>query len=337
MVSRPGEEPEKCLTKFVYVLPQTVLHLELTIVKETFIPGPYRNFAPSYLGITNPINEIQEEWDISSVKFKYLTEPDSANYFSVCILNGNPDFSNYLALSSQGLILDPTKWVINYKSELIKYPSVIQPPYFTDLSVSDYFKEITDTLYKTIITDTSFIRIPIPRRQRDAKTLEQKAEDAASFILHLREARFDLLSGEIDSFPGGEALEFAINEINKLENNYLELFTGKKIKQVFTGSAFIFPDGRSQQINLIKYLTDNGIKDLEKYTGEPVVLHITPSLKTFSLNQSIIAGDLAAHNHFIYRIPDVAAFKVMKGNTIVYEERATLYQAGKLVNLPLLD
>ncbi len=337
MVSRPGEEQGKALSSFVYVLPQTVLHLELTIIKETYIPGPYYNFAPSYLGISNIIEETYENWELGPVKLKYLTEPDSANYFTVNLLSGKPDFSNFITLTNQGLVIDPLKWTTDHKSELTNYPSIIKPPYFTDLSLTDYFREITDTLYKTIITDTSFIQVPIPRRQRTAKTIEQKAEEAAGFILNLREARFDLLSGEIDSFPGGEALQFAINELNKLEQSYLELFTGKKIKQAFRASVFILPNGNTQQFNLINLISAQGLKEFAKYKGEAITLHITPARKISSLQQLKTAEDTQSKNQFIYRIPDIAVFKIMKGDAVFFEERATLYQAGKLVNLPMLE
>lgn len=335
-VNRPGEESKAALSSFIYVLPQTVLHLELAMTKETYIPGPYHNFARSYLGITDIIDESYENWDLSSVKMKYLTEPDSANFYSINLLKGKPDFSKFLALSNQGFIIDPSKWIIQHQSGLLNYPSLIQPPYFTDLSVNDYFREITDTLYKTIITDTSFVRIPIPRRQSQPKTIEQKAEEAANFILQLREARFDLLSGEFDSFPGGEALEFAVGELNKLEKSYLELFSGKTIKQSFNASVFIIPDGKIQQFNLIDLLKNKGLKELDNYSAEDLILQIIPAQKTFSLKKPD-NDDNQDINHFIYRIPDIATFRIMKGDMVYYEERATLHQAGQLIRQALID
>ncbi len=334
-VAKPGEEPEKSLGQLIYVLPQTVIKLKVEFIKETFIPGPYRQFSPSHLGISDVRQDFSESWDLASVKIDYLTEPDPSHYYCVNITKGKPDFSSYLTLTSQGLILTPDKW-IQHKTEFPVYPALPQPPYFTDLSVSSFFKEVTDTLYKTIITDTSFVRVPIPRRQRQPKTLEQKAEEAAGFILYLREIRFDLLSGESDTFLSGNTLEFAINELKNLEEQYLELFTGKTISQSFTGTIFLTPGNNDEQYNIIKLLAADGSSELLKYNGEEVILTITPLNKSQSLDQRHTSGETESVNHYIYRIPDMATFKVTRGNTTYYEERATLYQAGKIVYLPVM-
>lgn len=336
MVSKPGNEPGYSQKRFIYVLPQTVLKVHVELLKEIYIPGPYRRFAPTYLGISDIKDGLSETWKLRSVKIDYFTEPDSAHYYSLNLISGNPDFSDFLNLSNQGLVVDPSKWM-QHVSEPGKYPSSPRTPYFTDLSVTDFFMEITDTLYKTIITDTSLVEIPIPRRQRLPKTIEQKAEEAALFILHLRETRFDLLSGEFDTFPGGVAMEFAINELNRLEKQYLELFTGKVVSQLFTGTLFITPEGSPQQFNLISLLMKNNLPEMEAYQDEPVILQITPLQKTHSLPNLPVIEQSGNMNHLIYRIPDMAVIKVTKGRRIYYEERASLYQAGKLVYLPILN
>ena len=336
MVSKPGEEPEYSQKRFVYVLPQTILKVHIEMLKEIYIPGPYRSFAPTYLGISDIMDEKSETWKIRSVKIDYFTEPDSVHYYSLNLITGNPDFADYFNLSNQGLIIDPSKWM-QHTSEPGKYPSVPKVPYFTDLSVNDFFMEITDTLYKTIITDTSLVEIPIPRRQRLPKTLEQKAEEAALFILHLRETRYDILSGEFDTFPAGVAMEFAINELNRLEQQYLELFTGKTVSQVFTGTVFITPEGSPQQFNLITLLMKNSLPELAAYQDELLLLHINPLQKTHSLFNQPDETYLGNINHLIYRVPDMAVIKVTKGSRIYYEERVSLYQAGKIVYLPMME
>ena len=308
---------------------------KIQIEKETFIPGPYNKFAFPQLGITETRDEFSERWDLGSVQIDYLTEPDPEHYYSISITKGKPDLSGYLNLTTQGLILDPDKW-IRYKTDLYKLSPTPAPPYFTDLSVTDFFREITDTLYKTIITDTSFIRVPIPRRQREPKTALQKAEEAAGFILHLREVRFDLLSGESDNLPPGNTLEFALNELNKLEKQYLELFTGKTYKQSCSGTVFITPDSQEQQYDIVKLLVNNGITELNQYKGDNISFTVTPLNKNISLDRISGENDAVKVNHFIYRIPDMATFRVVKGNHVVYEERATLYQAGKTVYFPAL-
>ncbi len=333
-VSLPGEEPENSIEKYYYVLPQTVMKIKLDIIYERYLPGPYRRFSERYLGITGVEDVSYNRYYPEAVKIDYLTEPDPEMYFSVNLISGNYTAKDYLLMSNMGLILDPSGWM---KHSIDFNESIITPvlPYFTDLSLTGLYREVTDTLYKTIITDTSFIRLPIPRRQREVKTLEQRAEEAANFILEIRRTRFDLLAGEFDGFPGGTALEFAVNELNNKEQQYLELFTGKMLHEKYSKTLFVTPDGTEQNIIIFKISEDKGILDASAKEGVDVVLKITPLNKLQSLPVlHVNLSDFAANNLY-YRVPDMATVQLIIGNKIFYEERAVLYQAGKMVNLPV--
>ena len=82
----------------------------------------------------------------------------------------------------------------------------IEPPYFTNQSIEEFYTDKSDTLYKTIIRDSAFIRIPVVRKLREAKTLEQKAEAAYNVISEIRELRFELLRGDANVFKNGREM-----------------------------------------------------------------------------------------------------------------------------------
>lgn len=332
-VSVPSKRPAASLETHYYVLPQTVLKVSLEAVREIYIPGPYREFAGKYLGISEIPGKRHELFDIHSAWVEYLIEPDPDMYFSINLLKGKFQKDDFLTLSSHGFVLDPSK-VFRKHTDYKSTATVHAPPYFTDLSITGLFREVTDTLYKTIITDTSFVRLPIPRRQREVKTLEQRAEEAANFILELRRTRLDLISGEIDGFPGGEALSYAVDRISRLENEYMELFTGKRIHDTQVETVFIVPDGSKQEILLFRISDDPEIKDGVPPEGIPVFLKIKPLQKLKNILQEDDIFTEPVKNNLIYRIPDMALFSITGGSRVYYEERSTLFQAGKIIMLP---
>ena len=61
-------------------------------------------------------------------------------------------------------------------------------------------------MYKTLVTDTSFVEVPVNRTITEQKSPAMKAEEAADFLLELRTRRFELLTGEYESYPQGEAM-----------------------------------------------------------------------------------------------------------------------------------
>lgn len=329
-VTRPGESAEEALSTYYYTLPQTVVKLSMNVEREFFIPGPYAGFAERFLGIANTGREKRESYDINSVQLKFLKEPDPDTYFRVNLLKGSFAAGDYLKLTSQGFVMDPSGFIRHNGHEEGSYTAP-ETPYFTDISVTGFFNDVTDTLFKTIVTDTSFLRIPIPRVQREVKTLEQKAQEAANFILEIRRARFELVAGEIEGFPSGEAMGFAVGELNRLEREYLELFTGKRIAESQSRTIFVTPGGKEESIVLFKILENKGLADASSPSGSPVVLKIKPVNKLKNIAPAAIS-DTPPLNTFFYRIPDMALFQVAKEDKVYYEERATLYQAGKMVN-----
>ena len=82
-------------------------------------------------------------------------------------------------------------------------------------------------LYKIVNVDTAFIRIPYLVEKKQKLTVDQLAEKAAIRLMELRDGKHLILTGETNVFPQNEA---AINEINRLEKDYTELFTGKTLK-----------------------------------------------------------------------------------------------------------
>lgn len=336
-VTRVGEEPEKYLERSIYVLPRTSFLLTLEFEKEVLIPGPYYLYTERFLGIDGAIEKQDFNYRISSVVAEAVTEPDPDHFYSINTLKGDVKSADLLNLTEMGYVLRPDQ-VYSVKSDLPGGMDNIGYPYFTDLSVKRHLQEVTDTLYKTVITDSSYVRIPVLRKQREAKTLEQKAEEAANFIIKTRKRRFKLLAGQYEIFPEGDALAISVEELNRTEKEYLELFLGKRIKTQYRQSFIITPEPGSnpQVLPVARFSESMGVEDVKSSSGQLIEMNIHPLGIVDKLrNLNAKYPDSEKINNLYYRIPDLAELFILVDGEEILRQRVSIYQAGVLVNMPV--
>ena len=337
IVTKIGEEPESYKERLIYSLPHTVLLVTINFESEFFIPGPYRRFSEKFLGIKEFIDVSDTRWKITSADIKSFPEPDPLHFYSINMIKGEFKGNMFIELSKEGLILNPDK-EIGFGLESNPGEKIITPPYFTDISMEENLIEISDTLYKTILKDSTFVRIPVLRTQLEAKSLERKAEDAADFIINVRTKRFEIETGVGEDpavFPNGDAMTIAIRELNKLENEYLSMFIGKVLTRKFTQSFIITPSGKSEIKTIIKFSDKEGILPANSVQGENVSIEFSPSGNTDLLKKNLLQSPDDKLNTLYYRIPEVASVKLLQNEKLFYEGRMTLYQAGSMMSLPV--
>jgi hypothetical protein len=154
--------------------------------------------------------------------------------------------------------------------------------------------------------------------------------------MELRDGKHLILTGEATVFPQNDA---AINEINKLEKSYTELFTGKTIKEAFTFSYQIIPQksmvGKPQLLFQFSDLTGPVIGTMKG--GKPVTIEFTPEKKTKDLSmlgRAMAKSESRKYDKLFYRVPDVAGIKINLGSEKLFDSRKLIYQFGEVVQLP---
>ena len=316
----------------VYGLPRTVFtvvaELERTIEK----PGPYAQYAEDLLGLTNVIKNESELWTIEHITVKSHDEVDPSEFY---VISSTSLFqTNVLALKKEGLILDLNPAFL--KSEQNGHSTdagKLQANSF-DLGSDEYFQLQHDTAYKRMNVDSSFVRIPYIVEKKKKLSVDQLAEKAAKRLMELRDGKHLILTGEATVFPQNEA---AINEINRLEKAYTELFTGKTFKDTFTFSYEIIPQklmvGKPVVLFQFSDLTGSGTGT----GGRPVTMEFKPELKTKGLtviNKDQSKSEEKKYDKLYYRVPDVVDVTVNLGNEKLYDSRKLIYQFGEVVQLP---
>jgi hypothetical protein len=273
------------------------------------------------------------KWELVDLNIKTLIEPDQ-EYFFMVESNDMEKISDALSkIKNEGLVLSPgefslyTQYIheLNQKSAELSFADQLieRHPAFLENKTKDKQKK-----------EVSPVDISNSQDLGDNKNLEQKAEDAAKYILKIRKRRFKLIAGQNNFYPDGIALESGINELNKLEEEYISLFTGKRSTDTVQRTFFYIPkQGTDLERNEIcRFSDNNGFEDMQSTWGQPIVmeikdLQITGVLDHLQLPVSITGSK----NTLFYRIPDVASVKIYYGSIQVVESELKVFQYGTLV------
>lgn len=319
----------------VYGLPRTVFTVAVEMERTIEKPGPYAKYADDLLGLTDVIKNENESWSVESVAVKSHDEIDPSEYY---VISSTSLFqSNVLALKKEGLILDLNPSVF-YSSEKQGDNSGSDNAQFHpyDLGSDEYFQSQRDTAYKRLSVDSSFIRLPYIVEKRKKLSIDQLAEKAAKRLMELRDGMHLILTGEATVFPQNEA---AINEINRLEKAYTELFTGKTIKEKYTFSYQIIPQKSmaGKAVPLFQFSELTGPLNGNNNAGKPVTMEFNPEKKTKDLtiiNRVQTRSENKKFDRLFYRVPDVVGIKINLGSEKLFDSRKLIYQFGEVIQLP---
>jgi len=319
----------------VYALPMTIFTFEVQVERTIELPGPYAEYAGELLGIEDVIMNENEYWSILNISVNSHEEADPSEYY--VIESNNIFHSNVLALKKEGLILD-----LNPELEYIAVSNTgkreVDPDQFRtyDLGSDEYYRIQTDTAYRRVNVDTAFIRIPYIVETKKKLSVAQLAERAARRLLELREGKILILTGEANVFPQDNA---AIDELNRLEKEYTELFTGKTIteRHIFTYQLVPRKENEGKPLTLFKFSEVTGPGDTSSELGTEVIVILNSEQKTKDLTY-ISSQTPDPFNppvdKLYYRIPDVVNMSVKMEDEILYNSRKMIYQFGEILQLP---
>lgn len=321
---------EGCL---LYALPQTVLDFTVIAEKTILKAGPYHEYAMQFLGLSNVITADQVFWTLKEVRINSVLEIDPEQFY--IIESDGLIQTNAISMFNAGLIMDINPSVyMNRDFDKRNYSSGDELPEYRDMGSNEYYNIEQDTAYRLIDVDTAFIRIPYLLERRRQLTLEEQAENTARILLELREGRHLILTGEATVFPQDKA---PIDEINRLEGQYISLFSGKSYSHEYSFDFSFVPesdmDGRP--VILFRFSTDRGVLDLNDVSGRPVVIEMmgSNSMSEINIIEEVNQG-AEKFDKLYYRIPEVVDIRVTDGKRNLGGKRQLIYQFGKTVRLP---
>jgi len=315
----------------VYSLPVTNIHLVVEATHEVFVAGPYARYAQKYLGI-EAVEENRESYKLSSVELMPYIEADPSINIALYLGNQRNASANFLEMINQGLIM----WSDSYagKSQKIQFSDLNSNALYVKSMAGSNLTSEKSTLYRTAQSASGVERVAVQQSHIVEKSIEKRAEEIASQIFHLRAKRLNIITGDTDATFSGDALRAAVEEINRLEDDYLALFMGKTTSKIQKMSFDVVPkSGNDKQIYIAFRLSEtSGLMPANNLSGRPIVLELIKEEPIVAVNMDASAS---GKGRVTYRKPAVVNARIMDGQELIMQSRIPVYQLGVLLSFPL--
>ena len=327
-----------------YSLPKTVITVEVTLSKTYKVKGPYTAYAEKYLGLSNVITENSTTYDLAGIKLNSYSIPDPDQYYFVEVPRRCHKKNNVLLqLSESGIISNVNDYGearANMKYDSVAHISseeLVEPT--AQSFINSNLAESFDTLIEKVILDTITIEKKVLKKIFVEKTIEQKAKEAADFIMQAKEGKFNILTGFSEVNYSKESVEYMSNQLDKIEREYLNLFTGITVTHQLKYYFTYIPDSTENSIKLplFRFSPKEGIVDTSSYYGDNVYLKIGRYNSTKQLagfNEWKLNARQKTHGYY-YRIPEYANVSMIYNDKIKAESNLLVDQFGVICELPV--
>jgi len=317
-----------------YCLPKVVYEVEVTLECTRFIPGPYRNYAVQELGIKPEIMETGEEWTIGHIDVKPVYIPDGKAIYSVSAAGDyNPlqltlsaeGFLAGVAAGQGGVFQEETQMA--YDSDDLPEEKVID---IMKLNTYNHLKEVLDTNYTFQEVDGVMKKIWDPIVRYAPKTEKDNVKEAVSEIFRIRSERVKLLGAE-NEVPDGKSLEIILREFDRMEENYLSLFMGKKEKRQIRRVFECSPKSGEEAMVAFRFSPGEGVCDPKNVSATAYML----KLEEMVVPASVPVNGEAEGAAIYYRVPAVGELKLMRGKEELMSFRTIVPQLGEIKKFPV--
>lgn len=167
-------------------------------------------------------------------------------------------------------------------------------------------------------------------------------------ILSLRQQRINIITGNTDATFSGDALRAAVEEIGRLEEEYMSLFTGTVGTSVQKMNFDVVPQaGPAEEMTIAFRISDTqGLMPPEEISGRPIVVEITPEDGEADFESGQIIAEVesqkkrakheaALRGNIFYRVPAICSVKIIDGQNLVLKSRVPIYQKGQELTFPV--
>ena len=329
-----------------YVLPRTVLKIDVLLKTEENLKGPFSEYAAELLGLENVVKFDFTGYSIENIDISPLAEPDPDQvYYIETGERSSKDFRSLMvALNEAGFLVSVSNTdnqealMGQEKDEILLF----NEPNFKQVNKSGFyalrnFKSQTDTIVRKIAVDTASVEKFVYRTKLVEKNPKEQALEIVNLLEETRESRLKLLTGFQETAYDAGTMAYMDKQLQKLENNYLDLFRGKTLRTYKTHTFYYTPSSTSEKDEpvLFRFSKGTGITSSKSGTGDEITLD-------FILNESaLLAGEFPTPQKdesnlsgIAYRIPGSARCLVKNNSEILFDSIITISQLGGVKRLP---
>ena len=307
----PGQQ-----SGFYYSLPQTMLQLDFIIEEIDCEPGPLVDFASQYYDMDEAIDYATTEYRMLDVKLSKLATPDPNATFFVSVSSGRGGSKAVFDILPNGIIRSIGSGnAMDVKEEMAVVGNEMQHPVCQSVQYS---------MPEFITLNSS------------GKTEAQLAREVADKIEEIRKAKFNLVSGYYETAHAPETFNQMFQKLEAMEEDYLSLFMGKRIKKTVERTVYVIPSKEVPTQTVAKFSQDEGLTTGTSGSGSPITVQTLPLHTTTAINapsQSAVES-MSHENKVFYRVPETASVRVSCNNKVLLEERFVVSQLGMLLMAP---
>lgn len=286
-----------------YVLPKTVIDIDVELEMTQLIAGPYANYSQKYLGMPATITSDSKTWRLVSVSAKVSSIPDNNIYYNVQLKSGA---TPYIYVSEEGVLL-----AVNAEPLLKESEKEVQESEMSSSPLAD--NSYTYALTEEMLLSGSNIRM---------------AELVAKQIYRLRESRTDIITGDSDQKFDGEALKIMLQQIEEQERRLTVMFTGTKQTQRKSFKVRWIPEGECEDVVVARVSERDGLVDRENLSGEPIYISLDNVKRATTPLDSKGNPFELPENSVIYNIPGEAELSLSYQGESLFNKKVELTQFG---------
>ena len=286
-----------------YILPKTVIDIEVELELTQLKAGPYANYSQKYLGIPAQVTTDSKSWSLVSVSAKVSSIPDNDVYYNVQLKSGA---TPYIYKNEEGVLL-----AVN--AEPVLESEIEEVPEFKMTA-----SPLDDNSYSYALTEEMLL----------SGSNIRMAELVAKQIYRIRESRTDIITGDSDQQFDGEALKIMLQQLEEQENRLTVMFSGTKQTQRKIVKLRWIPDGECEDVVVARVSEKDGIVDSNNLSGEPIYISLDNVVRaSYPLDSK---GNLFVlpENSIIYNIPGEAQLSLTYQGELLFNKKVELTQFG---------
>ncbi len=291
----------------VYALPKTNLCFEIEVETTVEKPGVFYLYSQRYLATSQVVMEEKTSSKVKSISMQTVTVPDVNRRFAVEPMAKSP--LNGIVVNEQGILCG-----VNI---VPASPSAAK----TDVS----------NMQKQEVAGSEPELLSLTQEYMMAGSTAKMAEGAAKQIYDIRASRLNLLSGEMDHLPDGEALKTMLSGLDAKEKELTALFIGSVRKNTKVYKLNLSPDNVVSNEVLFRLSATRGVVAKDDLSGEPYFITIAPEKIRMQERDPKAKVERAG----LYTVlPALTTVTVSDGVNQVLQQTIPMPQFGQLVTLP---
>lgn len=185
--------------------------------------------------------------------------------------------------------------------------------------------EVTETSYMGSASE--FAKVLPDRMSAMAVSEEEAAANAAQAIFSIRKHRMDLITGEAGENVFGAGLKDALAALDAAEQEYLELFFGKRVVTTSVERVVIPMVEGVQSYAVARISSSAGVVAADAKDGDAVTLEVAPSGR--ARLSSIVEADPKSKTAVKVRVADPSTCTVKVGDKVLTSAVLPLFEMGR--------